>query len=69
MNIQEIVREWLQAHGYDGLVDEYYECACDIADLMPCGNPMPRCTAGHKEPCNDVCGEGHQYHIVPGKRP
>lgn len=34
MGIRKIVREYLKAHGYDGLYN--YECGCAIDDLMPC---------------------------------
>jgi hypothetical protein len=38
MNVEEIVSEWLMAHGYDGLYDP--ECAdgCHLGGLFPCGS-------------------------------
>lgn len=38
MNLRDIAREWLEAHGYDGLA---YRCGCDgcgcgLDDLIPC---------------------------------
>lgn len=34
MNVTDIVREWLLAHGYEGLCSE--NCGCDVDDLAPC---------------------------------
>lgn len=46
MRVKEIVAEWLENNGYDGL---YYPdgCACQIHDLAPCGNINEDCQAGH----------------------
>lgn len=74
MNIEEIVKAWLEANGYDGLAND--ECGCDLDDLMPCDEPYAtHCVAGHKVPCN--CPDGdcewiycwqHGWHMVPGKK-
>jgi len=37
MTTVEIIRDWLEAHGYDGLVNESRRCSCSLHDLMgPC---------------------------------
>ncbi len=66
MTVLEIVRAYLVEHGYDGLAGD--DCGCLLSDLAPCGGNMNEsCTAGHRvDGC--TCGEGHDYHIVPGKR-
>lgn len=46
MDIQEIVKCWLQANGYDGLYHGC-DCACNTDDLMPCAEPGYDCTAGY----------------------
>jgi len=59
-----IVATDLMDRDYDGLYDADGDCACELADLMPCarsgGGPNPTCTAGYKAPCD--CGE-HDWHI------
>jgi len=67
MKVKEIVRQFLVREGYDGLVNEDAECACGPEDLMPCCEPGMWCEAGHEVRCD--CGEGHDFHIVPGRRP
>lgn len=47
MTINEILKEWLQDHEYNGLCFPDFECGCGIDDLMPCGEPNPRCEPGH----------------------
>ncbi len=66
MELKDIVKKYLDDNGYDGLLSEDAECACDKDDLFPCGEPSARCTAGYKITCD--CGE-HDYHIstrLPG---
>ena len=36
MTVREIVKTWLEEHGYDGLCSG--GCGCRVKDLMPCGN-------------------------------
>lgn len=71
MNVHEIVKDWLEKYGYDGLRGPFGECACEIDDLMPCHGIMwaadsqAECEPGYKVPCD--CGEGCGYHIVSTK--
>jgi len=59
-DIWNILQDWLFTHGYDGLFDNDGECACELDDLMPCGEPSPNCTAGYRAACD--CGD-HDFHI------
>lgn len=59
LDVQDIVKDYLERNGYDGIGCEH--CSCELADLMPCGEPTPHCEAGYKVPCD--CGEGCNYHI------
>ena len=55
--VAEIVKDYLEAHGYDGLCRE--ECGCRVDHLFPCcGDGTDVCKPGylHRLPCND-CGE------------
>lgn len=55
MNVKEIVIEYLEKNGYEGLFCE--ECSCEIDDLFPCGEFVGDCEPGHKVPCPgaDIC--------------
>ena len=67
MTMQNIVREWLKANGYDGLCDTHQECGCSVNDLMPCSEPGTECEAGYKK--NAGHQTGFDFVIVPGRRP
>lgn len=52
MTIKEIVREYLEAHEYDGLAGD--ECGCGGDDLYACGTPdMAYCEAAYRNVCAD----------------
>lgn len=55
------MKAWLIENGYDGLYCPG-DCACEIAELAPCGELQQECMPGYKEPCD--CGE-HRFHIGP----
>ena len=66
----EIVEEYLQEHGYDGLFFPG-ECACEVGDLAPCGEYIGGCRVGYKAVCPedeqcDACAEG-SWHIQAEK--
>jgi len=50
MEIREIVKDYLEEHGYDGLFQPGV-CGCIINDLMPCCEPGTDCEAGHRCDC------------------
>jgi len=63
--IKEIVIDWLEGHGYDGLCDPGNECGCPVFALMPCDEPdFERCVAAHKVLMNDG-----DWLMFPGKAP
>lgn len=57
--IRTIVREYLEANGFEGLFNDT-ECACHLGDLFPCDGPCDECEPGYKSAC--TCGE-HDYHM------
>jgi hypothetical protein len=64
MTVREIIGKHLKDNGFDGLYSPDGECACEIADLMPCEGCCDRCEPGYRTQCD--CGD-HDYHIS-GKR-
>lgn len=48
MNIKEIVTEYLEKNGYDGLDSGC--CWCGLEDIMQCDNNIANCEAGYKVP-------------------
>ena len=62
--LHEIAAEWLKTNGYDGLF-LVSECACEIDELMPCGEPHPDCEAGYKT--KDNPDSGYDFMIGPEK--
>ena len=62
--VREIIKEWLENNGYDGL---YYdgECGCMLDDLAPCcGDEIMDCQAGYKTKCtNNGCDGACDWHI------
>lgn len=68
MSLRELTAAALRAKGYDGLFFADYGCACLLADLMPCGVPLPYCQAGHKAACDGSCDSGKcNFHVVAEK--
>jgi len=37
--LEDILKDWLEKHEYDGLYNEVAECGCIISDLCPCSHP------------------------------
>jgi hypothetical protein len=58
MTVREIVRAYLDKHGYDGLY-LWGTCGCLKDDLMPCGEPNPLCAPGYKLPGD----EGYDWFV------
>ena len=49
MNVYDMIREYLEKNGYDGLVSDDSECGCVLADLAPC-DEVNNCWAAYKWP-------------------
>ena len=48
-DVSNIVREYLVAHGYDGLVSSVEQCGCGLDDFMPCTEcDILHCLPAHK---------------------
>lgn len=55
MNVRDICAAHLTAAGFSGLY-EADECACEVADLFPCGNSigmLSDCEAGYVRRCDE----------------
>lgn len=50
MDVYSIVKQYLEANGYDGLVESDYECGCRTNDLAPCGEINGNCIAAYEWP-------------------
>lgn len=66
MNVFDMTKEWLKAHGYDGLYNTDGGCACLLADLAPCDELCEECEAGYRVACD--CGD-HDYHVAAERGP
>ena len=75
MNVYDIVREYLESHGYDGLAG--VGCGCLLDDLAPC-QEMADCIPGYKKTWEQLtpeqqelfeeycgCEEVSDWYIVP----
>lgn len=52
MTVKEIVKEYLEENGYDGLCTD--NCGCHKDDLFSCGEGCGvDCEPGHKQNCGD----------------
>lgn len=66
--VLEMVKQHLEAHGYDGLYSPHADCACERDNLAPCEEIGNDCEAGYRvEGCHEDCGEGCMFHIMPEK--
>jgi len=69
MTVRDIIQGWLRDNGFDGLFNPG-ECACLIADLMPCEDYIARCEPGYKGRCDlndpnacEWCVEEGGFHV------
>ena len=63
MDVKEILEQWLNEYGYDGLFSQG-ECACLSDELAPCGESCLECQPGYINP--DPSGE-FDYLIIAKK--
>jgi len=47
LSVKEIVEQYLEAHGFDGLYDDDADCGCFLGDLMPCDCCLCNCQGGY----------------------
>lgn len=45
LDVEGIIRKYLDRHGYDGLYSDF--CGCETTDLVPCDNNPMRCKPGY----------------------
>lgn len=50
--IQQILKDYLQAQGYEGFAGSDGECGCGIDDLFSCGDPQKDCRAAYRHRTN-----------------
>ncbi len=56
MNVKDIVEMQLKTLGYDGLYSVWGDCACEIGDLVPCGEDFSTCMPGYRYVCKNDAG-------------
>lgn len=56
--VKEIVKEYLIANGYDGLINVDTECGCGVDALEPCGEMNSECQAAYKWICTEITCDG-----------
>ena len=56
MTVKEIVKDYLEKNGYDGLCCE--GCGCGLDDFMPCeGCDIKNCKPAYRHGCNGDCAK------------
>jgi hypothetical protein len=68
MTVDDILRDWLKSHGYDGLCNGDDGCGCMVSSLAPCGNvSLHECKPGVLGKCDpQTCANDGdcKWHIV-----
>lgn len=44
----EILKDYLQANGYDGLAYPFTDCGCRVCELQPCGEDFSNCVPAYE---------------------
>jgi hypothetical protein len=74
MTVREIIKEYLDKNGFDGLCND--DCGCGTDDLAPClDGPKLDCNPAYKNQCGhegEKCNQGFeqcftQHKMEPGK--
>lgn len=65
MNCLEIIKNYLEKNGFDGLCSN--ECGCLLPDIVPCCSDFSKCIPGYNvaKPENLRCE--FDYYICPSK--
>jgi len=59
----DIIIEYLEKNGFDGLRSRDASCGCNMAHLGDCGTEgILSCEPGYQISC--ACGDGCEYHIT-----
>lgn len=53
MTVKEIVKDYLEQNGFDGLCSE--NCGCGLDDIMPCDCETNNCQPAYKHKCKADC--------------
>lgn len=53
LNVEEIVKQYLIEHGYDGLCNDDGDCGCSLDDFNPCGELTCYCVAAYNHGTKD----------------
>jgi len=64
VDVGDIVAEYIEKNGYDGLCNVDSECGCTLEDWIPCSDLSENCRPGWKAKC--YCGD-HDWHITTTK--
>jgi len=72
MTVKQIVANYLDHWGFDGLCCPEGECSCVAGDLMPCepNEYLGGCQPGYKVPCDpETCEFGGEcgWHVTMSK--
>ncbi len=47
MTVKDMIHQYLVEHGYDGLFNDFGECACLRGELAPCDQSFVDCEPGY----------------------
>jgi hypothetical protein len=66
--VQEIIVQYLEANGFDGLFNSDGACGCELADLCPCGGEFIfACEPGYKRKPREDEDPDYDFIISPDK--
>lgn len=50
ITVYDIVKEYLNANGFDGLMEPNCKCGCETKEIAPCGEINGNCLPAYKWP-------------------
>jgi hypothetical protein len=66
--VKEIVKQFLELNGFDGLFNEDAPCACKLDELITCDDYCSDCEAGYLVPCEEEW-EGEFNYCIGREKP
>ena len=66
--VKEIIIDYLEKNGYDGLCNDFGECGCLKDDLAPCECISTECKPGYKVKAPRGSDSDIEWMIVPESR-